>query len=88
MEITQKRLEAIQELVLKISQEIRVPLDRMRNDLASLMKARQDEALRPYLNIITDNLARIEKKILKLKDLKTDKTVQYIKDIRMFDLSE
>jgi CheY-like chemotaxis protein len=88
MEITQKRLEAIQELVLKISQEIRVPLDRMRNDLASLMKARQDEALRPCLNIITDNLARIEKKILKLKDLKTDKTVQYIKDIRMFDLSE
>jgi hypothetical protein len=40
-----------------------------------------------YLTIIRDNLARIEKKLLQLKEMKTDKTVPYIKDIRMLDLS-
>jgi hypothetical protein len=43
--------------------------------------------LNPYLTIIRDNLDRIEKKIVQLKDLKTDKTITYIKNIRMFDLS-
>jgi len=43
--------------------------------------------LEPVLTIIRDNLDRIEKKIVQLKDLKTDKTITYIKNIRMFDLS-
>lgn len=88
LEITQKRLEAIAELVVQITKEIRVPLDSMRLAVNDLIKTHDGDNLKTYLTIIRDNLQRIEKKIAKLKDLKTDKTVTYIKDIRMFDLSE
>ena len=88
LEITQKRLEAIQEMVLTISQEMRVPLDEMRATVEGLVKGHEMDNLKTYLVIIRDNLQRIEKKISQLKEMKTDKTVPYIRDIRMFDLSE
>jgi CheY-like chemotaxis protein len=88
LEISQKRLEAIQELVLKITGELRLPLDGMSGIVDQLLKNHEVDNLKTYLTIIRDNLQRIEKKIVKLKDLKTDKTIQYIKDIRMFDLSD
>jgi CheY-like chemotaxis protein len=88
LEITQKRLEAIQELVMQISGEIRLPLDGMRSQVEELLKDHPDDTLRPYMVIIRDNLVRIDRKITQLKELKTDKTVTYIKDIKMFDLSE
>ncbi len=88
LEITQKRLEAIQDLVINISQEIRAPLDIMRISVEGLIASHGADNLSTYLVIIRDNLIRIEKKITQLKELKTDKTVVYIKDIKMFDLSE
>lgn len=88
LEVTQKRLEAIQEIVLKITERIRIPLDDMRKDVTRLTKLHGESNLASYLTIIRDNLQRIEKKIVKLKELKTDKTVTYIKDLKMFDLSE
>ena len=88
LEITQKRLEAIQETVLKITQEIRLPLDCMRSGLDSLIGKHDNDHLKTYLVIIRDNLARIDKKISQLKEMKTDKTVPYIRDIRMLDLSD
>ena len=87
LEVTAKRLEAIQDLVVKITQEIRLPLDGVRSNIDDLIKKHPTDNLSTYLTIIRDNLLRIEKKIVKLKDLKSDKTVQYVKDIRMFDLS-
>ena len=87
LEVTEKRLEAIQELVQQITQEIRLPLDGVSEVIDNLIKRHASDNLSTYLTIIRDNLQRIEKKIVKLKALKTDKTVQYIKDIRMFDLS-
>jgi CheY-like chemotaxis protein len=88
LEITQKRLEAIQEIVLNITSEIRLPLDGMTHTVDELLKNHHSDNLKTYLSIIRDNLIRMEKKIAKLKELKSDKTVTYIKDIRMFDLSE
>ncbi len=88
LEITQKRLETIQGMVLDISAEIRRPLDAMRTRVDELLKNHDSDDLKPYLTIVRDNLLRIEKKIAQLKDLKTDKTVPYIQGIRMFDLSE
>lgn len=88
LEITQKRLEAIQEIVFNITNEIRLPLDGMTRTVEELLKNHQSDNLKTYLSIIRDNLIRIEKKIAQLKELKSDKTVTYIKDIRMFDLSE
>jgi len=88
LEISQKRLEAIQQLVLRISQDVRLPLDNMRKSVDELLAEHGQTNLKTYLTIINDNLSRIEKKITQLKELKTDKTVTYVKDIRMFDLSE
>jgi len=88
LEISQKRLEAIQELVVRISEDIRAPLDGMRTNVDKLIEQYGSGSLTTYMTIIRDNLIRIEKKITRLKELKTDKTVQYIRDIRMFDLSE
>ncbi len=88
LEITQKRLEAIQEMVLKITQEIRLPLDGMRSRVDTLITDHETDHLKTYLVIIRDNLLRIDKKIAQLKEMKTDKTVPYIRDIRMLDLSD
>jgi sigma-B regulation protein RsbU (phosphoserine phosphatase) len=88
LEISQKRLEAIRDLIGKITAELRLPLDGMREQVEQLLKNHENDNLKTYLTIIRDNLERIEKKIVRLKALKTDKTVQYIKDIRMFDLSD
>lgn len=88
LEISQKRLEAIRDLIQKITGELRLPLDGMREQVEQLLKNHENDQLKTYLTIIRDNLDRIEKKIVRLKALKTDKTVQYIKDIRMFDLSD
>lgn len=88
LEITQKRLEAIQEIVFNITNEMRLPLDGMTRTVEELMKNHKSDNLKTYLSIIKDNIVRIEKKIAQLKELKGDKTVTYIKDIRMFDLSE
>jgi hypothetical protein len=40
-----------------------------------------------YLSIIRDNINRIETTMQKLQNLKEDRTVQYIKDVKMIDLS-
>ena len=88
LEVTQKRLEAIQEIVLKITQQVRVPLDDLRKNVETIVENHRSDTLSPYLNIIRDNLSRIEAKIARLKSLKSDRTVTYIKDIRMIDLSE
>ena len=88
LEVTQKRLEAIQEMVLQIAGQLREPLGAMRLQVDQLLERHASDHLTSYLVIIRDNVQRIEKKISQLKDLKTDRTVPYIRDIRMFDLSE
>jgi CheY-like chemotaxis protein len=87
LEISQQRLETIQGMVPKIAQEIRKPLDEIRVTIEGLAGAHGKDQMTTYLTIIRDNLARIEKKLSQLKEMKTDKTVPYIKDIRMLDLS-
>ena len=87
LEIMQKRLEAIQEMVQRIAIEIRTPLEGMRTGIDALVAGHPQDNLTSYLSIISDNVGRIERKIAQLKDLKTDKTIPYIKDIRMIDLS-
>ncbi len=88
LEISQKRLETIHEMVHKITGEIRVPLDEMRTEVELLFSRHQDDSMHTYLLIMRDNLNRIEKRIQQLKELKSDKTIPYVHDIRMFDLSD
>jgi hypothetical protein len=53
-----------------------------------LLQTHPEDNLRAYLVIIRDNLIRIDKKMVRLRQLKTDKTIPYVRDIRMLDLSE
>ena len=86
LEISQKRLETLQDLIVKVTGELRVPLESMRKNLDGLSGSYGDGPLASYLKIIRDNLDRIERKIAQLKDLKSDRTVTYVQDIKMIDL--
>jgi phosphoserine phosphatase RsbU/P len=88
LEISQKRLQVIQELVAKIITELRTPMTGMRIGVDGLLERHGEDNLRAYLVIIRDNLIRIEKKMERLRELKSDRTIPYIRDIRMFDLAE
>jgi len=87
LEISSLRLDAIRELVLKITGQVQQPMEDLVPVIARLMELHGEGKLAMYVKIIRDNHQRIASKIQKLKDLKTDKTIQYIKDIRMFDIS-
>jgi hypothetical protein len=87
LEIKKKRLEAMQEIVVNISQKISEPLEDMSKIVASIEQKEIPEKAAKYLNLIKDNVARIQVKLEKLRNLKEDKTVKYIRDIKMIDLS-
>ncbi|MDE3056459.1 MAG: response regulator [Bacteroidota bacterium] len=87
LEISSKRVEAIQELVLGISQNLLVPLEEMKLNVQVLMQSSIAKDVNMYLKIINDHVDRMQLKIDKLKTLKEDKTVPYIKNIRMIDIS-
>lgn len=87
LEIRKKRLEAMQEMIVGITNEVTTPLESMKEVIEDLMKRRTEEKTGKYLMIIKENIQRIQLKMEKLKNLQDDKTVQYIKDIKMIDLS-
>ncbi len=87
LEIRKRRIEAMQELIAGITQEVCAPLDGMKGIIEDLLRRGGHEKAGKYLSIIKENIDRIQLKVEKLKNLKEDKTVQYIKDIRMIDLS-
>jgi CheY-like chemotaxis protein len=87
LEVKRRRLDAIQEIVLQISEQISEPLESMKTVVGELIDDSRSEKTQKYLQIIKENVDRMEMKMEKLKNLKDDKTIQYIKDIRMIDLS-
>ena len=87
LEIRKKRLEAMQEMIVGVTGEISSPLGTMKEITDTLIKRGGSEKSAKYLWIIRENVERIESKMEKLLNLKEDKTVQYIKDIKMIDLS-
>jgi len=88
LEISSQRVEAIQELVLGISQDLVTPLDSMKKNVDVLLQSRIAIDMKMYLRIISENVERMQVKLSRLKSLKEDKTVQYIKNIRMIDISD
>lgn len=87
LEIRQKRLEAMQEMIVGITNEISGPLESMKEIVEMLIQRGASEKGARYLWIIRENVERIESKMEKLINLKEDRTVQYIKDIKMIDIS-
>jgi FixJ family two-component response regulator len=87
LEIKKKRLEALQEIVVNISHKISEPLEDMGKIIASIEQKEVPEKAAKYLKLIKDNVERLRVKLEKLRNLKEDKTVKYIRDIKMIDLS-
>jgi sigma-B regulation protein RsbU (phosphoserine phosphatase) len=87
LEIRKRRLEAMQELIVTIASELGTPLATMQQKIQELRGIMKDPKMSRYLGIISDNVQRINSKMEKLKNLEEDKTVQYIKNIKMIDLS-
>ena len=87
LEVKKKRLEALQEMIIAIASEVSQPLNARKRTLDLLDDEGMDEKNLRYLNLMKNNVNRIERKMEKLQNLKDDKTVQYIKDIKMIDLS-
>jgi DNA-binding NtrC family response regulator len=87
LEIKQKRLETMQEVVVGISDKISEPLEDMNKIVSELEQNALSEKAVKYLKMIRDNVERMQLKLEKLRNLKEDKTVKYIRDIKMIDLS-
>jgi DNA-binding NtrC family response regulator len=87
LEIKQKRLESMQEVVVGISNKISEPLENMQKIVAELEQNPLPEKAEKYVKLIKDNVERLQVKLEKLRNLKEDKTVKYIRDIKMIDLS-
>jgi DNA-binding NtrC family response regulator len=87
LEIKKRRLEAMQETVVKISNKISEPLSDMERIVKSLEGHDIPEKAKNYLGLIRTNVERMNAKLEQLKNLKEDKTVNYIRDIKMIDLS-
>lgn len=88
IEISQRRFQAIQELVLSVSAELDAPLKSLRERVELLAKHRASTEVKSHLATIGKSLDRIEQKLRRLKELKEAKSVPYVKDVRMIDLSE
>jgi len=88
IEISEKRLQAIQELVISVTAELDVPVKNLRAKVVSLQKDRSATQLKKHLVTIEKSLDRIEQKLRRLRELKEAKSVPYVKGVRMIDLSE
>jgi len=87
IEISKQRLQAIRETLNGVVHEFENPLDEMRAIASNLAQRLPSDVQKNYVKIIGENVSRIIDKLGKLKSLKEDKTIQYIKDIKMIDLS-
>jgi CheY-like chemotaxis protein len=87
LEVRQKRIEAMMSVVYNVVKNISVPLSAMGEYIKLLNDNCQKEEIKPYLKILDDNYLRIVKKFEKIKNLNEDRTVTYIKGIKMIDLN-
>lgn len=87
LEISRQRLRTIRETLSSVVDDFELPLREMQRLTEDLQRQSSEALPGNYLTMIGDNLRRIVDKLDRLKTLKEDKTVRYIKDIKMLDLS-
>ncbi|HEY6193153.1 MAG TPA: response regulator [Bacteroidota bacterium] len=87
IEISRQRLQAIHETLARVIKDFETPLVEMKRTSGSLRAVLPPEIQKNFVKIIEENVARIADKLEKLRSLKVDRTIKYIKDIRMIDLS-
>ena len=87
LEVSKHRLETMRKMVSEILKSITEPMVELEKGVGQFQSISSAKKYETYLAIIRDNLRRLTTKIELLKSLNNDKTVPYIKDIRMIDLS-
>jgi len=86
-EISQQRLKIIREKIAEVANDFDTPLNEMKILSDSFPRVFGSGDQRNFHKIIEDNVDRLVEKLDKLKSLKDDRTIKYIKDIKMLDLS-
>lgn len=87
VEISQQRLQAIRETLMGVVGELEKPLNEMKSMSQGFKEQFQSDSHKNYVKIVVENIDRIIDKLTKLKSLKVYRSVKYIKDIKMIDLS-
>lgn len=87
LEVTRHRIAAMRNLIANVVNEIEQPIAEMEKIISRLNELTQHQPYRRFIHILAENVSRINQRVEKLRTLNTDKTVRYIKDIRMIDLS-
>ena len=88
IEITQQRLQAIRETLMGVVGEIEKPLNEMKAIAQNFKEQFPADNQKNYVKIVGENIDRIIEKPTKLNTLKVYRSVKYIKDIKMLDLSD
>ena len=88
IEITQQRFQAIRETLMGVVGEIEKPLNEMKALVHNFKEQFPADNQKNYVKIICENIDRIIEKLTKLNTLKVYRSVKYIKDIKMLDLSD
>ncbi len=87
LESSRQRLGAIHETLSRVVHDFELPIVEMKRIATSLREYINTEENAKFVKIIDENVKRMADKLERLKTLKDDKTVKYIKDIKMIDLS-
>jgi signal transduction histidine kinase len=85
--VSRHRVRAIREVIADVIDDLERPLVEMHEISDDLDRHFGKESQKTYVKIIQDNVKRIMSKLEKLKNLKQDKAIRYIKDIKMIDIS-
>ena len=86
-ELNAFRIQVIREAFGEVQDDLEKPLHEMRKVSDALTLKFAVPMHQTYIKIISDNIIRILVKLEKLKNLQEAKSVKYIKDITMIDLS-
>lgn len=87
IEVSRHRVRAIREVIADVIDDLERPLVEMHEISDDLDRHFGKDSQKTYVKIIQDNVKRIMSKLEKLKNLKQDKAIRYIKDIKMIDIS-
>ncbi|HZY10262.1 MAG TPA: response regulator [Bacteroidota bacterium] len=87
VEVSQQRLKAIHETLALFLNDLENPLKEMNTIALKLKEHFTADSQKLYVKMINDNVIRMLDKLSRVKSLKVDKTIKYIKDIKMIDLS-
>jgi phosphoserine phosphatase RsbU/P len=87
LEVSRQRLKAVHDTLRTMVNDFETPLFEMRSLSQEFKELHNADSLKNYVKIIDENVNRIIAKLEKLLSLKEYKTIKYIKDIKMIDLS-